>query len=210
MSDFEFLRDRTPGVIGMDAQSHYAVTVPLILKDGHWHVLFEVRSAGLRRQPGEICFPGGRVEDGESWSQAAGRELCEELVLNPDQCEEVAPLDLNISHTGQMIMPFLTILHDYQNTFNPSEVDEVFTVPLDYFLTHAPECYENEIMVKPSPHFPYERIPGGLHYPWAHAKTPVYFYMVNGRTIWGLTAKIMKSAAEIITSARTAKGPSSI
>ena len=46
-----------------------AVLVPLIQKGGEYHVVFEVRAGSLKTQPGEICFPGGAVERGETPKQ---------------------------------------------------------------------------------------------------------------------------------------------
>ena len=199
LNTFDYLKNRKPGIIGANEHSQYAVTIPLIEVDNAWHVLFEVRSGNLHRQPGEICFPGGKVEPDESFMQAATRELCEELLIVPANCHMIAPLDLNVSPSGQMIMPFLMWLSDYKWTKNTDEVAEIFTVPLDYFFSHAPECYYNETCIKVSEDFPVERIPGGTQYPWQRGKYPVYFYMTQGRCIWVLTAKIMKSATEIIS-----------
>ena len=56
------LRARTPGL--MDSRRTYAVLVPLVERDGALHLLYEVRARTLRRQPGEVCFPGGRMEAG--------------------------------------------------------------------------------------------------------------------------------------------------
>ena len=48
---------------------HYAVLVPLIRREDGIHVLYEVRARDLDRQPGEICFPGGMQEPGETWQE---------------------------------------------------------------------------------------------------------------------------------------------
>ena len=56
----EKLRGREPGL--MDASGQYAVLVPLVEREGKLHILYEVRSQDMRRQPGEVCFPGGRIE----------------------------------------------------------------------------------------------------------------------------------------------------
>ena len=55
---------RAPGL--MDSRRTYAVLVPLVERDGALHLLYEVRARMLRRQPGEVCFPGGRMEAGET------------------------------------------------------------------------------------------------------------------------------------------------
>ena len=66
------LRERETGL--MDATGRYAVLVPLVEHDGELSVLYEVRAATLRRQPGEVCFPGGRMEPGETPEVSALRE----------------------------------------------------------------------------------------------------------------------------------------
>ena len=58
------LKDRTPGL--MDSKRAYAVLVPLVEQNGELCLLYEVRARTLRRQPGEVCFPGGLMEKGES------------------------------------------------------------------------------------------------------------------------------------------------
>ena len=65
---------------------NYAVFIPLIKIDGEDHILFEVRSKNIT-QPGEVSFPGGRVEDGEDFKNAAIRETIEELLLDREDIE---------------------------------------------------------------------------------------------------------------------------
>ena len=66
---------RQPGLLG--ARHSYAVLCPLLERPDGLHLLFEVRAQGLR-QGGEVCFPGGRMEPGESVSACALRETEEE------------------------------------------------------------------------------------------------------------------------------------
>lgn len=72
MRDLEHLRrryaDHVPGLLG--ARHSYAVLCPLVERPDGLHLLFEVRSAALHRQPGEVCFPGGRMEAGRRRSSA--------------------------------------------------------------------------------------------------------------------------------------------
>ena len=224
MKMFDSLQGRKPCLIGYDQLKKYAVGIPLLMRENRWNILFEVRAKSLRRQPGEICFPGGRVEDGESFETAAVREICEELKLNSSDVRVVAPMDVNLSPAGQLVVPFLMELKQYDNTWNEDEVDTVFCVPMEYFLEHTPSCYKNKIYTEAAEDLPLDKIPGGRNYPWHTGYSDVYFYDVpndacmclskvpktgvksgaaacdgsRNRVIWGLTARIMQSAAEII------------
>ena len=61
----EKVKGRVPEVLGNRDFSKYAILLPLIEKEDGVHILFEVRSFEMRRQPGEICFPGGRIDHGD-------------------------------------------------------------------------------------------------------------------------------------------------
>ena len=67
----------------------YAVLIPFVTTEEGKALLLEVRSQ-LVKQPGEICFPGGRVEAGETPAETAVRETCEELGLKPEDIEVFA------------------------------------------------------------------------------------------------------------------------
>lgn len=194
----EALAGRKPGIIGYSEYKKYAVTVPIVYKDQKEQILFEVRAGSLRRQPGAICFPGGKLEAGEDFAMAAVRETMEELCICREQLKIIAPMDVYLSLSGQMITPWLARIEDYHETFNPSEVAEVFYVPVSYFLENQPRCFKNKVYTQIADDFPVDKIPGGQDYPWHTGWNEVYFYEPNGRVIWGLTAKIIKSVADII------------
>ena len=67
----------------------YAVLIPFVTTEEGKALLLEVRSQ-LVKQPGEICFPGGRVEAGETPVETAVRETCEELGLKPEDIEVIS------------------------------------------------------------------------------------------------------------------------
>lgn len=183
--------------IGWEQMRHSAVLVPLIRKDGELCVLFEVRASRLHSQPGEVCFPGGAVESGETKREAALRETQEELLLREDQIELLAPLDVLVTPGNMTVWPFLGVLKEYQNTFSEAEVERVFTVPLSWFLEREPECYTTAVQTVPGEEFPYELIPGGSSYAWKKGRYDVLFYRHEQAVIWGMTAKILASFLEL-------------
>ena len=77
-----------------DVKQEYAVLVPLVEGPEGLSLLFEVRASTLAHQPGEVCFPGGKVERGESPRDCALRETFEELAIPAGEVEIISPLDL--------------------------------------------------------------------------------------------------------------------
>jgi peroxisomal coenzyme A diphosphatase NUDT7 len=136
---FNQIRKHSPTILGSKEYSKYAVLLPLVEVDDEIHVLFEVRSLQMRRQPGEICFPGGRIDKADQSELAAAvRETTEELGISTDQITDVYPLDYLVSPFGMMIFPFVGFIKSYEEINpNQSEVEEVFTVPLSFFKERA-------------------------------------------------------------------------
>ena len=179
----------------------YSILIPLIEKKDGIHVLFEVRSLKLRRQPGEICFPGGKIEPRDPDPRACAiRETSEELAIAPSLIHNVEPLTAIKQPLSQRkIYPFIgTIPSDVEFKPNPLEVAEIFTVPLHFFLDHEPECYQVRFRVEPEPDFPYHLIPGGKNYPWRTRSIEECFYIYGNYTIWGLTARILRQFLQLI------------
>ncbi len=176
----------------MEPGRESAVLLPFVAGPKGWQLLFEVRASGLRSQPGEICFPGGGIEPGEDPAQTALRETCEELLVGPEQVELWGAADLLHTPAGLTVSPYLGQLRQYQGGFSPQEVEQVFTVPVSWFMEHPPEEFFSRIGTTPEPGFPYGRVPGGEAYPWRSGRWPIYFYPeYEGRVIWGMTAKLL-------------------
>ena len=188
------LTGREPKFLDHDKYKYFSVIIPVLANTND--ILFEVRSDGLKKQPGEICFPGGMIEAGETSKAAGIRELCEELLVSPTDIEIVAPLDILITHHRAMVHPHVAYLHRYSGTFNRGEVKEVFTVPFEHFLKHDPISHDTEISVIPCQGFPFDLI-GGENYPWYTAKHHVLFYLYEDKVIWGLTAKIIQNIVKL-------------
>jgi peroxisomal coenzyme A diphosphatase NUDT7 len=187
------LKNRQPSILGQDRVNEYAVLLPLIEINNEVHILFEVRSMNLRRQPGEICFPGGKIDQSDNSSEhCAIRETAEELGIKQEDINSVIPLDYYVPPLGNIIYPFIGKINDPDKIVpNPSEVGEVFTVPLRFFLETEPETYQINYQVKPEKGFPFDLLIGGENYQWQVKQTREIFYRYEGRVIWGLTAKIL-------------------
>ena len=177
-----------------------AVMIPLLTdKNGETAVLFEHRAKDLDVQPDEICFPGGGVEQGETPQEAVIRETKEELLIPEKQIRILGETNGIGSNGIMLIHAFVGVLENYAGTFSPLEVDHTFTVPLNWFLSHPPEEYITTLTTLPGEDFPFDRVPGGRHYPWRSQKNSVYFYDYPGEVIWGLTAKILYTFTQILS-----------
>ena len=186
-------QERTPEVVGRSNARHSSVLVPLIEANGRLEVLFEVRAATLHRQPGEVCFPGGACEEGESHVETAVRETSEELLIHESQIQILAPLDYLETPGGVTVWTYLGLIKEYSGTYSTDEVDHVFSVPLDWFLEHEPERYQCTVHTVPNDDFPFHLVPGGRDYHWKKGRYDVYFYQYKGEIIWGMTAKILQA-----------------
>jgi 8-oxo-dGTP pyrophosphatase MutT (NUDIX family) len=144
-----------PPAIGMPLHSHdgielaarplvpAAVLVSLVLGQRPG-VLLTKRTAHLARHPGQVSFPGGRVDpDDASPEHAALREADEEIALAPRLVELVGRLDDYVTGTGYRVTPVLGLLpdgadlHDLALAPSPHEVETVFCLPLGVLLDPA-------------------------------------------------------------------------
>ncbi|MFO1442701.1 CoA pyrophosphatase [Bacillus sp. Bva_UNVM-123] len=194
------LHNRKPTILGSKEFAKFAVLLPLIKINNEIHVLFEVRSLQLRRQPGEVCFPGGRVDvSDKSERHTAIRETSEELGINEASIMNVSPLDFLISPFGTIVYPYVGIIKAPNEIKpNPSEVEEVFTVPLSFLKEAKPEIFNVHFKVEPEKNFPFNQIVGGEKYNWQARNMEECFYYYEDKVIWGMTARILKHFIEII------------
>jgi peroxisomal coenzyme A diphosphatase NUDT7 len=195
----EALLGRTPSILGHEQFMKFAVLLPLVEVNNEVHILFEVRALTLRRQPGEVCFPGGRIEKGEEPRRAAARETSEELGIKESDITNMIPLDFMVSAFGTIIYPFVgTIKNPESIKPSEAEVGEVFTVPLAFFKKNQPATYKINFQVEPEDGFPFDLIIGGENYNWQTRSMDEYFYRVNGKVIWGLTARVLTHFLELM------------
>lgn len=172
---------------------HAAVLVPLVWEQDQLAVLFEKRSSNLSWQPGEICFPGGRIEKSdENPIFAAVRETTEELGIQAEEIQILGTLQDVISPIGVRLYPSIGLLKDFDSIqANLDEVAEVFTVPLHFLVENPPIIGHMERCTRPLPDFPFELVPGYSEN-WQKRKDyQVLFYQYNQHVIWGLTAQVL-------------------
>ena len=185
----EKMTGREPGII--DGTKEFAVLIPLVERDGELHVVYEKRAEGIR-QPGDVCFPGGKIEEGESIIECALRETAEEIGIT--DIEVIGQFDTMLE-VGRITMhTVLGIIKekDLANAvLNTAEVAEIFSVPLEFFDTAQPIIYTGK-MIQDVTGFPYEQTGIRSDYKWRVGKQDIYIYHYEKWIIWGLTARITR------------------
>jgi 8-oxo-dGTP pyrophosphatase MutT (NUDIX family) len=174
-----------------DYEQTAAVLIPLVQIDQEWHVVFEVRAHTMRQQPGEISFPGGRLEKGETPVEAAIRETCEELEISADKVEVVGKLRPLATPHRQLIYPFVGILSEVPSVEGTDEVDHLFTVPISTLLMIDPFHGEMEWTMSPDQNIPLDRLANAKAYKKRVIKMKEPFYEHEDYIIWGLTGKFL-------------------
>jgi mutator protein MutT len=171
---------RRPAV-EIDAPQHRraCVLIPLIRTPDGWSILFTQRAENLAAHSGQISFPGGALEDGETLEQAAIREAEEEVGIPPSAVELIGRLDDVITHSGFLVAPFVGVIHQpVEYVMQEAEVVEVFEVPLEALLdTRNPEV---------------------RYVAFREKKYPAYFYHYGRYEIWGLTGRMLKAFLDLV------------
>ncbi|MGB9976926.1 NUDIX hydrolase [Thermovenabulum sp.] len=179
----------------------FGVMVPIIEINGSLHILLEIRSSKLKSQPGEISFPGGKMEEGETPDIAAIREIREELMIPESSIKILKALDYLVTPFNFIIYPFTAQINDIDIKDlkeNPDEIEDIIIVPLKFFLENEPKEFIVNVGITSFGAFPFELIPGGENYYWKTGMYPIYFYEYKGMIIWGITARIIKNLIDVI------------
>lgn len=152
-----------------------AVMVPLVQRPGGLTVLLTQRATHLKHHPGQISFPGGRIEpdDAGPW-EAALREAREEIGLAPEFVTPVGWLHDHLVITGYLITPAVAFVRPgFRIDPDLTEVEDVFEVPLEFVLDPANHVATTRVFAGHS--FVTHDIP------------------YEGRHIWGATAGMLLS-----------------
>ena len=154
-----------------------AVLVPIVKRPEGLSVLLTLRATRLRAHSGQIAFPGGQVDPGETPREAALREAREEIGLEARFIEPLGWLQPYFTGTGFQVAPLVALVDpSFSLKPNKLEVDEVFETPLAFLMD-------------PANHRLDER-------EWRGLKRKFYAMPHEGRYIWGATAGILRNLYE--------------
>ncbi|OQR96259.1 hypothetical protein ACHHYP_16559 [Achlya hypogyna] len=166
--------NRLPRQIAKASAKRAAVVIPLCTMeaDGSPHVIFTLRSSQMRFHRGEVCFPGGMVENMDNCIEdTCLREMEEEVGVPASQVNVLGVLRCDWSNvasiTGVAVTPVVGHIADFNENLlqiNASEVESLFTVPLALLI-------QDKYWIRPK------------------NATPVF--TAGPHVIWGLTAYIL-------------------
>jgi 8-oxo-dGTP pyrophosphatase MutT (NUDIX family) len=160
----------------LQVEKSRAAAVLLVLREqeGELQLLLTKRSSDLRHHPGQISFPGGKIEANENSRQAALRETHEETGIAPEQLQLIGQLPSYATGTGFLIQPWIAFLpEEVELKLQASEVESAFWLPLPFVFN--PENTHSE----------YFAMHGQSHL--------VHFMPYGPHLIWGATAAILYS-----------------
>jgi len=157
-----------------------AVLIGLVERTSGLHMVLTERAPGLRDHPGQVSFPGGRIERQDRDPRATAlREAHEEIGLHPDLVQLAGYLDAYLTVTGFLVTPVVGfVAEDFVPRLDEAEVREVFEVPLNFLL--APDNVQMTLR---------ERL---------GAVFKVYEYQFEGHRIWGATAAMIVAFRDLI------------
>lgn len=202
---------KQPGVLGRQRFFNSAVLIPLVKIKGEYFVLFQKRAAHIR-QGGDICFPGGRYEEGidKNFKQTALRETYEELGIKKKSIKVLGQLDTYIAPIGTVIESFVAKVKKKalkNMKIDKNEVEKTLLIPLSFFKETKPLEYTLSHEIQPSKInekgekeilFPVEELglPKTYKEPWGNKRHKIWVYKYEGEVIWGITSVIINDLLE--------------
>ena len=155
-----------------------AVLIPLWVRPQGIQLILTKRASHLKHHPGQIAFPGGKVDPTDADACATAlREAQEEIGLPLGHAQILGTLPRHETVTGFSILPVLSLIREnFLLVAQPDEVEEIFTVPLSHVLRIANYRIEGRMWMGQARRF--YAVPYGPYY------------------IWGATARILRGLAE--------------
>jgi 8-oxo-dGTP pyrophosphatase MutT (NUDIX family) len=160
-----------------------AVLVPLAWWKNEWHLVFTRRTEAVEHHKGQVSFPGGACDLGESTpEQTALREAEEEIGLKPGDVRILGRLNDVYTITRYRVTPVAGVMPwPYPLQPEPAEVERVFTIPLAW-LSERGNWEERPIK------------PPGL----PRSFPVIYYHPFNGETLWGASAKMTHNFLSVL------------
>lgn len=159
-----------------------AVLVPLLRREGEWHLLFTHRAETVAQHRGEVAFPGGACQEGETAEQTALRETEEETGLSPDSVRILGRLREIVTSSGYRVTPVVgRIPWPCELRLALQEVSRAFTIPLPWLAQRR-----NWRTV------PYTPPHGGAPFP------VVVYRPYAGEILWGVSARIVHAFLSVL------------
>ena len=154
-----------------------SVLMPLVLRAADWHVLLTRRPMHMKSHAGQVSFPGGRTEIGETPCEGALRETYEEVGIGREDIHLLGRLPSFNAVSEYRITPYVGIFNPAAIiTPDPGEVDAVFEIPLSFFMSRNNHI-RREVKFENEWHILYDM-------PWPNAENMVH-------NVWGMTAMIL-------------------
>ena len=160
-----------------------SVLIPIVDRPKGLTVLFTRRSQKLKNHPGQISFPGGRVEkDDKDVIATALRESQEEIGLRPERVNVLGQLGLCLTGTGFEVTPVVGLIKEPLGlSLSTNEVTETFEIPLLLLLDE--HRYRTDTAVLPS-----------------GEEREFYIFDYPQRYIWGATAQMLVDLRKLLES----------
>ena len=169
---------------GIDAKGELrasAVLIAFFEEEGNARVILTRRSRSLRKHRGEVSFPGGRIDPGETAEDAALRESFEEIGLAPSSVEIIGHLHpiVTLASTS-FIQPVIGVLKERPSLrAAPDEVERVFDVALVELLAEG--VFHEERWIRPERPSPQT----------SDGSFPLWFFEISNEMIWGATGRLL-------------------